>query len=160
MLIVEDLHWLDDESQALLDLLVDSMAARSCSSWSISGRNTAFGGVARPTRSYCAWTRSAMTTPMKCCRPCLVESEELLPLKQLIIETTGGTPFFMEETVQALFDEGALVAIGSASSWSSRLHLCEFHQPCKRFWPPASIGCATTRRRFCKLSPCSDANSC
>jgi adenylate cyclase len=29
-------------------------------------------------------------------------------LKQLIIETTEGTPFFMEETVQALFDEGAL----------------------------------------------------
>ena len=26
MLIVEDLHWLDDESQALLDLLVEQMA--------------------------------------------------------------------------------------------------------------------------------------
>ena len=38
----------------------------------------------------------------------LGESDSLLPLKQLIIETTGGTPFFMEETVQALFDEGAL----------------------------------------------------
>ena len=36
----------------------------------------------------------------------------LLPLKRLIIETTGGTPFFMEETVQALFDEGALVRSG------------------------------------------------
>ena len=30
----------------------------------------------------------------------------LAPLKDLIIETTGGTPFWMEETVQALFDEG------------------------------------------------------
>src|SRR5262245_12603862 len=38
----------------------------------------------------------------------LGESPDLLPLKELIIETTGGTPFFMEETVQALFDEGAL----------------------------------------------------
>ena len=46
--------------------------------------------------------------PMKCCRPCLESLDSLLPLKQLIIETTGGTPFFMEETVQALFDEGAL----------------------------------------------------
>ncbi len=35
-------------------------------------------------------------------------SPDLLPLKQVIIETTGGTPFFMEETVQTLFDEGAL----------------------------------------------------
>ena len=32
------------------------------------------------------------------------------PLKRLIIERTEGNPFFMEEIVQALFDEGALVA--------------------------------------------------
>jgi tetratricopeptide (TPR) repeat protein len=38
----------------------------------------------------------------------LGHSVNLLPLKQLIIETTGGTPFFMEETLQSLFDEGAL----------------------------------------------------
>ena len=38
----------------------------------------------------------------------LGEAADLLPLKQMIIETTGGTPFFMEETVRALFDEGAL----------------------------------------------------
>ena len=31
-----------------------------------------------------------------------------MPLKELIVETTGGVPFFMEETVQALIDEGAL----------------------------------------------------
>ena len=30
------------------------------------------------------------------------------PLKRLIIEKTEGNPFFMEETVQVLLDEGAL----------------------------------------------------
>ena len=39
----------------------------------------------------------------------LGEGAELAPLKRLIIEKTEGTPFFMEETVQVLFDEGALV---------------------------------------------------
>src|SRR5208283_5974108 len=37
----------------------------------------------------------------------------LVPLKRLIIERTQGTPFFMEEMVQVLFDEGALVRNGA-----------------------------------------------
>ena len=38
----------------------------------------------------------------------LGDNRALVPLKELIVTTTGGVPFFMEETVQALFDEGAL----------------------------------------------------
>ena len=41
---------------------------------------------------------------------------ELPQLKRLIIEKTEGTPFFMEETVQVLFDEGALVRNGTVRS--------------------------------------------
>ena len=37
----------------------------------------------------------------------LGEGNEVAPLKRLIIERTEGNPFFMEETVQVLFDEGA-----------------------------------------------------
>ncbi len=40
----------------------------------------------------------------------LGDGEDLLPLKRLIIERTEGNPFFMEEIVQALFEEGVLVA--------------------------------------------------
>src|SRR5207244_4102843 len=43
----------------------------------------------------------------------LGESVELNPLKRLIAERTGGNPFFVEEIVQALFDEGALVRDGA-----------------------------------------------
>ena len=42
------------------------------------------------------------------------DSDELLPLKRLIIERTEGNPFFMEEIVQVLLDEGALVRDGSS----------------------------------------------
>jgi tetratricopeptide (TPR) repeat protein len=38
---------------------------------------------------------------------------ELKPLKRMIIERTEGNPFFMEEIVQALFDEGVLVRDGA-----------------------------------------------
>ena len=43
----------------------------------------------------------------------LGDGAELVPLKRLIIEQTEGNPFFMEEMVQALFDEGALVRNGA-----------------------------------------------
>src|SRR5262245_66573749 len=38
----------------------------------------------------------------------LGEDATLAPLKRRIIETTGAIPFFMEETIQALIDEGSL----------------------------------------------------
>ena len=108
MLIVEDLHWLDDESQALLDLLVEQMAdARLLLLVNFRPEYQLHWGD----KSYAQSLRldalghdnaDEMLSAM------LGESDSLLPLKQLIIETTGGTPFFMEETVQALFDEGAL----------------------------------------------------
>ena len=36
------------------------------------------------------------------------DGEDLTPLKRLIIERTEGTPFFIEEIVQALFEDGVL----------------------------------------------------
>ena len=49
----------------------------------------------------------------QCSRRCSGEAIELAPLKRLIIERTEGNPFFIEEMVQALFDEGALVRNGA-----------------------------------------------
>ena len=39
----------------------------------------------------------------------LDDGHDLAPLKRLIIEKTEGNPFFMEEIVQALFEQGALL---------------------------------------------------
>ena len=108
MLILEDLHWLDDESQALIDLLVESMAGSQLllllnfrPEYQVPWGDKAYVQQLR-LDALTYGNADEMLTAM------LGESKGLLPLKQLIIETTGGTPFFMEETVQALFDEGAL----------------------------------------------------
>jgi class 3 adenylate cyclase/tetratricopeptide (TPR) repeat protein len=108
MLIIEDLHWLDDESQSLLDLLVESMTSTRLlllvnfrPEYNLRWGDKSYAQLIRlnPLGHDQAYEMlSAM----------LGESDSVVPLKQLIIETTGGTPFFMEETVQALFDEGAL----------------------------------------------------
>ena len=43
-------------------------------------------------------------------------------VEYLIIDKTEGNPFFMEETVQVLFDEGALVRIGAAAKLTKPLN--------------------------------------
>jgi adenylate cyclase len=112
MLIFEDLHWLDDESQALLDLLVESMATAPVlllvnfrPEYRLRWGGKSYAQVLK-VEPLGRQNADEMLSAM------LGRSARLLPLKQLIIETTGGTPFFMEETVQALFDEGALERSG------------------------------------------------
>src|SRR4029077_5934098 len=43
----------------------------------------------------------------------LGDGKGLIPLKRLIIERTEGTPFFMEEIVQSLFEDGVLQRNGT-----------------------------------------------
>ena len=107
-LMVEDLHWLDDKSQALLDWLADS----------ISGSRILLLVSYRPEYAH-RWGDKAWCTRLRLeslgsgsadamLSAILGDNPTLAPLKELIVSTTGGVPFFMEETVQALFDEGAL----------------------------------------------------
>ena len=70
-------------------------------------------GATRATTSQLGLIRWAARMPKRCSRRCSAKAIELQPLKRLIIERTGGNPFFIEEMVQALFDEGALVRNGA-----------------------------------------------
>jgi hypothetical protein len=45
----------------------------------------------------------------------LGDDSELKSLQQLILEKTGGTPFFIEELIKGLFDTGILVRNGHPS---------------------------------------------
>ena len=60
------------------------------------------------------------------------------PLKRLIIEQAEGNPFFIEEIVQALFDEGVLVRNGAVKLARPLRHR-RSRLRCRRFWPRASI---------------------
>jgi class 3 adenylate cyclase/predicted ATPase len=113
VVIFEDLHWIDGETQALLDLLVDSIAGARIlllanyrpeyrHEWSGKSHYTQLrldplGGE----------SAAAMLTAL------LGDGAELGTIKRLIAERTGGNPFFIEEMVQALFDEGALMRNGA-----------------------------------------------
>jgi class 3 adenylate cyclase/predicted ATPase len=112
MLIFEDLHWIDEETQALLNLLADS----------IGNSKILLLVNYRPEYSH-NWNNKTYYTQLRLDPLGKESAEEMLsalmgdngelePLKRVIIEKTEGNPFFMEETVQVLLDEGALVRNG------------------------------------------------
>jgi class 3 adenylate cyclase/predicted ATPase len=108
ILMVEDLHWLDDESQALLDLIAELI---STSRMLLLVNYRPEYAHRWGNKSWCSRLRLESLVSEKAdemLSAILGDDRALLPLKELIIETTGGVPFFMEETVQALFDEGAI----------------------------------------------------
>ena len=114
MVIFEDLHWIDDETQAFLNLLADS----------IGTAKILLLVNYRPEYSH-QWGSKTYYTQLRLdplgiesademLSAMLGDSEQLAALKKLITEKTEGNPFFMEETVQVLFDENALVRDGGA----------------------------------------------
>ena len=115
MVIFEDLHWIDDETQAFLNVLADSIG---------TGKILLLVNY-RPEYSH-QWNSRTYYTQLRLdplgkesademLSALLGDDAQLAALKKLIIEKTEGNPFFMEETVQVLLDEGALVRDGSAA---------------------------------------------
>jgi predicted ATPase len=51
------------------------------------------------------------------------DDPEVQPLRRVIMETTGGNPFFIEETVQALLEQGIIVRNGRVQVTQSLAHL-------------------------------------
>ena len=109
VVICEDLHWIDSDTQALLDLLTDGIA----------NAHVLLMVTYRPEYRH-EWGDKSYYTELRLDRlsqesaeamlgALLGEAAELEALKHLIDERTDGNPLFIEETVQALFDEGTLV---------------------------------------------------
>ncbi|HWC01973.1 MAG TPA: AAA family ATPase [Methylomirabilota bacterium] len=109
LVVFEDLHWIDSETQALLDALVESLPA---------ARVLLLVNY-RPEYSH-AWGSRTYYTQLRLDPLPHEHAAELLgaligpdtdlaPLKGLLIERTEGNPFFLEESVRSLVETGSLV---------------------------------------------------
>jgi predicted ATPase/class 3 adenylate cyclase len=112
MVIFEDLHQIDDETQSLLNYLADSMG---------TSRVLLLVNY-RPEYSH-SWGSKTYYTQLRVdplgketademLSTLLGNDEGVAPLKRLMAEKTEGNPLFMEEIYQALIEEGALVRNG------------------------------------------------
>jgi class 3 adenylate cyclase/tetratricopeptide (TPR) repeat protein len=109
LLVFEDLHWIDAETQALLDSLVESLpAARLLLLVNYRPEYQHTWG----SKTYYTQLRLDSLPPASAnefLQSLLGDDAGLAPLKQPLIERTGGNPFFLEESVRALVEMGGLV---------------------------------------------------
>jgi predicted ATPase len=108
LVVVEDLHWIDGETQALIDGLVESLPA---------ARLVLLVNY-RPEYQH-HWGSRTYYTQLRL-DPLPPESAEQLlgallgfdaglePLKRSLVSRTEGNPFFLEESVRALVETGSL----------------------------------------------------
>ena len=106
--VFEDLHWIDGETQALLDSLVESLpAARLLLLVNYRPEyHHAWGG-----KTYYRQVRIDPLPPESADEllEALLGSDAALgPLKRLLVERTEANPLFLEESVRALVETGAL----------------------------------------------------
>jgi class 3 adenylate cyclase/tetratricopeptide (TPR) repeat protein len=109
LVVFEDLHWIDGETQALLDGLVES----------VPGARLLLLVNYRPEYEH-RWGRKTYYTQLrldplppesagKLLQALLGDEASLQPLTRLLIERTEGNPFFLEESVRTLVETGALI---------------------------------------------------
>ena len=125
LLIFEDLHWIDTETQGFLDTLSESVA---------SAKLLLLVSY-RPGYRH-EWGGKTYYTHLRLAPLGQEEAEELLTfllgsdtslsaLKTLILDKTEGTPFFIEEVVQTLIEEGAFV--GERGNYRLETMVTELH---------------------------------
>jgi predicted ATPase len=114
LLVFEDLHWIDTETQALLDSLIDGLP---------TARLLLLVNY-RPEYQH-GWGSKTYYTQLRLdpLPPASAEAVldallgpdvSLAPLKRVLIERTEGNPFFLEESVRTLVETGVLVGAPGA----------------------------------------------
>ena len=109
LFILEDAHWIDSETQSVLDGLVEGIpAARVLLVLTYRPEYQHTWG----SRTYYTQVRVDTLSPDSAdelLTALLGEHPSLLPLKPLLIDWTEGNPFFLEETVRTLVETQGLV---------------------------------------------------
>jgi class 3 adenylate cyclase len=114
IVIFEDLHWIDSETQALLNLLADGIATARILLLVNYRLEYHHQWGSKTYYSQLRLDPLAKESAQELLTALMGDDESTLPLKRLIIERTEGNPFFMEEIVQTLVEQSVLVRNGVA----------------------------------------------
>ena len=107
-IVFEDLHWIDGETQAVLDALVESLPAARIALF-VNYRPEYVHGWAGKT--YYAQVRLDALPPQSAdelLRGVLGDDPALEPFKRMLTARTEGNPLFLEESIRALVETGTL----------------------------------------------------
>ena len=108
-LVFEDLHWIDTETQALLDSLVESLPTAWLSLLVNYRPEYQHGWGSRTYYTQLRLDPLPAASAEAFLQALLGDDSSLAPLKQLLIARTQSNPFFLEESVHTLVETGVLV---------------------------------------------------
>jgi tetratricopeptide (TPR) repeat protein len=108
LLVFEDLHWIDSETQAVLDSLVDGLPTARLLLLVNYRPEYQHGWGSKTYYSQLRIDPLPPESAEELLHALLGNDATLKPLKQLLIDRTEGNPFFLEESVRALVETKAL----------------------------------------------------
>jgi tetratricopeptide (TPR) repeat protein len=114
LLVFEDLHWIDGETQAFLDSLVESLPAARILLAVNYRPEYGHGWIAK------SYYRQLRIDPLPAesahdlLRSLLGDEASVAALEPILIERTQGNPLFLEESVRSLVESGALAGTRGA----------------------------------------------
>jgi class 3 adenylate cyclase/tetratricopeptide (TPR) repeat protein len=143
LLVFEDLHWIDSETQALLDSLIESLPTARLLLLVNYRPEYQHGWSSKTYYSQLRLDPLPPANATELLHALLGDDAGLQPLKRLLVERTEGNPFFLEESVRTLVETGVLVG-----EWSAY----RLAQPLQGIQVPATVQ-AVLAARIDRLPP-------
>ena len=109
LFVFEDLHWIDSETQAFLDSLVESLPLTRILLLVDYRPEYSHGWGDKSYYTQVRVDPLQPTSAEELLQHLLGSNKDLVPLKELLIHRTEGNPFFAEESVRSLVEAGVLV---------------------------------------------------
>jgi class 3 adenylate cyclase/tetratricopeptide (TPR) repeat protein len=106
--VLEDLHWVDADTQAVLDVLVAALPASRLLLLVNYRPEYRHGWGSRSGYTQLRLEPLRAESAEELLRALLGEDPSLGPVKRLLVSRTAGNPFFLEESVRSLVEVGAL----------------------------------------------------
>src|SRR6266481_3579002 len=127
LLVFEDLHWIDSETQAFLDSLVESLPMARILLLVDYRLEYSHGWGDKSYYTQLRVNPLQPTSAEELLQHLLGRNKDLAPLTQLLIQRTEGNPFFAEESVRSLLEAGVLV--GEKGAYRPGLRIDEIRIP-------------------------------
>jgi class 3 adenylate cyclase/tetratricopeptide (TPR) repeat protein len=143
LLVFEDLHWIDSETQAVLDMLVESLPTARVLLLVNYRPEYQHGWGSKTSYTQLRLDPLPEASAETLLQTLLGQEPALMLLTQLLITRTQGNPFFLEESVRTLVETGVLVGDRGA------YHLA---QPLDTLQVPATVQ-ALLAARIDRLAP-------
>jgi tetratricopeptide (TPR) repeat protein len=127
LLVFEDLHWIDAETQALLDGLVERLPTAQILLLVNYRTEYQHGWSSKPYYTQLHLAPLEPASAAEVLQALLGNHPSLTPLTQLLIERSDGNPFFLEESVRTLVETQVLV--GEPGAYRLEQALPTIHVP-------------------------------